>query len=153
VVIESMSLRNSSSRPELLWEVMNVTSMRYPSNYFDLVIDKSTMDAILCGDHSFMVMAQMMREVQRVLKVDTGAYLGVSYGTPEHRLLHYKRPHLKFGVSTFKLASGGGGGNDSGGNAGGAGVHYAYVCRKQEGADELAEEKWKEVEEAIRLEE
>ena len=64
MVIESMSLRNSSTRPELIWEVANVTtSMRYPNNFFDLVIDKSTMDAILCGDSSFMMMAKMMKEV------------------------------------------------------------------------------------------
>ena len=152
MVIESMSLRNSSTRPELIWEVANVTaSMRYPNNYFDIVIDKSTMDAILCGDSSFMMMAKMMKEVQRVLKEESGAYLGVSYGTPEHRLLHYKRPHLKFAVSTFKLAGGAGG--DPGKEVPAAGVHYAYVCRKLEGADLMSEERWTEVEEAIRLEE
>ena len=93
-------------------------------------------------------MAKMMMEVQRVLKQESGSYLGVSYGTPEHRLLHYKRPHLKFAVHTFKLAGG-----EPGKEVAAAGVHYAYVCKKLEGADEQAEEKWKEVEEAIRLEE
>ena len=80
-----------------------------------------------------------------MLKVETGSYLGVSYGTPEHRLLHYRRPHLKFTVSTFKLAA------DTAKEA--PGVHFAYVCKKQEGADEQAEERWREVEEAIKLEE
>ena len=35
-----------------------------------------------------------------MLKVD-GAYMGISYGTPENRVLHYKRGHLKFVVQTF----------------------------------------------------
>ena len=97
VVIEQMQKRNAVKRPELKWEVMDVRNMRYPSNFFDLIIDKSTIDALLCGDSSFMNTAMMMKECQRVLKVD-GAYMGISYGTPENRLLHYKRPHLKMSV-------------------------------------------------------
>ena len=33
-----------------------------------------------------------------------GSYMGVSYGTPENRLLHYKRAHLKLLVNTFEIA-------------------------------------------------
>ena len=102
VVIEQMSLRNSVKRPELKWEVMDVRNMRYPSNYFDLIIDKSTIDALLCGESSFLNTALMMKECQRILKPDA-AYFSISYGTPENRALHYKRANLKFNVSTFKL--------------------------------------------------
>lgn len=28
----------------------------------------------------------------------------ISYGTPENRVLHYKRPNLKFAISTFEIA-------------------------------------------------
>lgn len=30
--------------------------------------------------------------------------MSISYGTPENRVLHYKRPNLKFTVSTFEIA-------------------------------------------------
>ena len=90
-------------RPELKWEVMDVLNMRFASNSFDLIIDKSTIDALLCGESSFMNTALMMRECQRVLKPDA-AYLCVSYGTPENRVLHYKRGHLKLSVQTFQVA-------------------------------------------------
>ncbi len=36
-------------------------NMRFPSNHFDLIIDKSTIDALLCGDSSFMNTAIMMK--------------------------------------------------------------------------------------------
>lgn len=33
----------------MIYEVMDVTAMSYPDRYFDLVIDKSTIDALLCS--------------------------------------------------------------------------------------------------------
>jgi ubiquinone/menaquinone biosynthesis C-methylase UbiE len=133
-----MSLRNSVKRPELKWEVMDVLNMRFASNFFDLIIDKSTIDALLCGELSFMNTALMMRECQRVLKPDA-AYLCVSYGTPENRVLHYKRGHLKLSVQTFQVAP-------CAPLKEGQSIHYVYVCRKIEGADDMAAEKWPEVE-------
>lgn len=57
-----MSDRNIEKRPELQWHVMDVREMTYESNIFDLIIDKSTIDAVLCGDDAFINTAQMMRE-------------------------------------------------------------------------------------------
>jgi ubiquinone/menaquinone biosynthesis C-methylase UbiE len=108
---------------------MDVRSMRYPSDFFDLIIDKSTIDAILCGDRSFMNTALMMKECQRVLKVD-GSYMGISYGSPENRVLHYKRPHLKMTVQTFQVSP------MRETTSSKEGLHYVYVCTKLEGANE-----------------
>ena len=74
--------------------------MNYPSNSFDLVIDKSTVDAILCGDFAYMNVALALKEVQRVLKTD-GVYMFISYGSPENRTFHFQRAHLKFNLQTF----------------------------------------------------
>lgn len=35
----------------------------YKENSFDLVIDKSTMDALLCGDFSYLNVAAMLKEI------------------------------------------------------------------------------------------
>ena len=40
---------------------MDVMNMRFDSNFFDLIIDKSTIDALLCGDSSFLNTAIMMK--------------------------------------------------------------------------------------------
>jgi hypothetical protein len=45
-----MKERNIEKRPSLQWEVMDVRKMTYESNSFDLIIDKSTIDALLCGE-------------------------------------------------------------------------------------------------------
>ena len=106
--------------------------MKFESDFFDLIIDKSTIDALLCGDHAFLYVALMMKvmidtiikqqlticqainyymisdfcvqECQRVLKQELGSYMAISYGTPENRVLHYKRPNLKFAINTFEIA-------------------------------------------------
>ena len=92
---------------------MDVREIKYETGFFDLIIDKSTIDALLCGDSAFINTALMMKvrsypcnnykECQRVLKVD-GSYMAISYGTPANRILLYKRLHLKFTVSTFEIA-------------------------------------------------
>jgi hypothetical protein len=66
---------------------MDARDLQYEDNYFDLVIDKSTMDALLCGDHSFLNVAIMTKEVQRVLKT-AAYYMIISYGMPENRVIH-----------------------------------------------------------------
>jgi len=63
------------------WDVMDVREMSYPSDEFDIAIDKSTIDALLCGESAFVNVAKMTREVQRVLKPN-GVYLVISYGQP-----------------------------------------------------------------------
>ena len=62
VVISQMSDRNKD-RVDMKYEVMDCTDMKYPDNYFDVVIDKSTIDALLCGDNSYLMVAKMTKEV------------------------------------------------------------------------------------------
>ena len=58
-----MRERNQESRPDLQWEIMDCCNMRtIQSNSFDIVIDKSTIDALLCGDKSFINVARMVNE-------------------------------------------------------------------------------------------
>ena len=76
---------------------MDITKMTYPDEYFDVAIDKSTIDALLCGDNAFINVAKMTKEVQRVLKTD-GTYIAISYGKPENRAYHFEKDHLKFSM-------------------------------------------------------
>jgi len=66
---------------------MDVRDLTYNDNFFDLVVDKSTIDALLCGDNSFINVAIMTKEIIRTLKVG-GLYMIISYGQPENRIFH-----------------------------------------------------------------
>jgi len=44
-----MKIRNMK-RPDMVYKVMDAREMEYPNGVFDLAIDKSTIDALLCGE-------------------------------------------------------------------------------------------------------
>ena len=55
VCIRQMAERNAETRPEMQFQVMDITNMNeLESNSFDLAIDKSTIDALLCGEDAFL---------------------------------------------------------------------------------------------------
>jgi len=126
-----MSERNKG-RPAMKYEVMDVRDLKYADNYFDIIIDKSTIDALLCGDNAFLNVARMVKEAQRTLKVG-GAYIVISYGKPENREFHLESPFLKFDMKKYVLYpldySNEQEKEDS--------SHYIYICTKLEGADEV----------------
>jgi ubiquinone/menaquinone biosynthesis C-methylase UbiE len=81
---------------------MDVRDLKYADSTFDLAIDKSTIDAILCGEKSFVNLAIMLKEVQRVLK-DDGIYMIISYGQPENRVIHLEREFLSFDINIYTI--------------------------------------------------
>lgn len=97
-----MKKRNQKIRPEMKWEVMDVRDLNYENEFFDLIVDKSTIDALLCGNFAYLNVAQMLNECQRVLKTG-GYYMAISYGIPENRDFHFKRGHLGFELKTYKI--------------------------------------------------
>ena len=82
------------------YEVMDCCDMKYPDNFFDVAIDKSTIDAILCGDNAYLNTAVMLKEGQRVLK-EGGYYIAISYGKPETRSLHFERKFLSWTLKEY----------------------------------------------------
>lgn len=120
---------------------MDVRDIQYPDKYFDLVIDKSTIDALLCGDKSFTNVAIMLKEVQRVLK-DQGVYMIVSYGSPEYRIFHLDRDYLNFDISIYTIKKeyymyDEDRKHDK--------IHYVYLCRKLKDSDKISKEKFENV--------
>ena len=108
-VIKSMKERNikrdkmkCNKSLKLKDEIMDVLNIEYPDNYFDIVIDKSTIDVMFCGENSSLNMAIMTKEVQRVLKKNK-IYFVVSFGAPESRAIHFEREHLSFDIKIFTL--------------------------------------------------
>mmetsp|Transcript_6473 Transcript_6473/g.4592 ORF Transcript_6473/g.4592 Transcript_6473/m.4592 type:complete len:104 (+) Transcript_6473:208-519(+) len=62
VCIEQMSQINKS-RVHMKYEVMDVRDLKFDDNSFDIAIDKSTIDALLCGEDSTLNTAIMLKEV------------------------------------------------------------------------------------------
>ena len=43
-----MKQRCEEERPGIIFDQMDATNMTYESSFFDVVVDKATLDAILC---------------------------------------------------------------------------------------------------------
>lgn len=85
VVIEAMQ-KKYSDHPQLKYITMDVRDMSaFETDSFDAVIDKGTLDSILCGNDSKENSSMMLKEVFRVLK-DNGIYILITYGAPSYRL-------------------------------------------------------------------
>ncbi|KAG6471277.1 hypothetical protein ZIOFF_072388 [Zingiber officinale] len=85
VVIEAMQ-EKYSDRPRLKYIKMDVREMSsFESSSFDAVIDKGTLDSLMCGPNATENATKMLKEVGRVLN-DKGVYILITYGDPSYRL-------------------------------------------------------------------
>ena len=96
VVINKMKDK-CAEKTGMKWDIMDVHHMTYPDASFDAVVDKGTLDAIICGDESTCKPDQVLSEVNRVLKKG-GVYICVSFGMPEYRMDYFQAPTLKWKV-------------------------------------------------------
>ena len=72
------------------------------------------------------MVAMMTREIQRIIKEDTGVYIAISYGKPESRGIHFERPHLSFINKQYVLYPAECESEEQKEEK----SHYIYVCRK-----------------------
>lgn len=128
VVIEQMTERNAKVRPELKFREMDCLRLDFAERSFDLVIDKATLDTLLCGENPYLTVARYLKEVQRVLRVG-GKFLLISTGDKAKRMMHLKRSHLKFEVEVVEVKR----------QTDDCEVtHYLFICTKEGGSDTAA---------------
>ncbi|THU47417.1 hypothetical protein C4D60_Mb09t15270 [Musa balbisiana] len=87
IVIEAMQKKHMD-KPGLKYIKVDVRDMDpFQSNSFDAVIDKGTLDSLMCGHNALPNATKMLQEVgrQEVLK-DKGVYILITYGDPSYRL-------------------------------------------------------------------
>lgn len=117
-------------RKGLTWQVMNCCALSFPDGAFDAVLDKGTLDSLLCGENTTANASRYLHEVARVMK-PSGVLMVVSYGSPENRLSYlegdfgwsvavHTLPKPTINAAGLPEAS-----NDP------TQLHYIYICRKQ----------------------
>lgn len=82
------------------FDVMDVRDMKYKDGQFDLIIDKSTIDSLMCSENPLMNVTKMIEEGYRVL-AEGGYYLAVSYSGS--RMEHFLREIYKFEMTKKEL--------------------------------------------------
>ncbi|XAR62550.1 Endothelin-converting enzyme 1 [Bertholletia excelsa] len=94
VVISDMLRRNVRSRPGMKWRVMDMTSMQFEDEMFDVVIDKGGLDALMEPELGPKLGDQYLSEVKRVLK-SGGKFICLTLA--ESHVLGLLFPKLRFG--------------------------------------------------------
>jgi ubiquinone/menaquinone biosynthesis C-methylase UbiE len=88
--------------PQLSYLEADVRHMLFPVGCFDAVLDKGTLDAILCGEKSYDNAAAMIAEISRVLGPD-GVFIEISYGTPAYRVPHLKPAEHNWDITVYTM--------------------------------------------------
>ena len=119
-VINYMKERNKSKKG-LIFKEMDVRDMNeFEDETFDLIIDKSTFDSLLCSEQSFINIDLMTREISRILKIG-GIYLIISYGRPEFRLFYLNKKNLSFDIQVIEI---------KGKKEEEQTINFGYICKK-----------------------
>jgi ubiquinone/menaquinone biosynthesis C-methylase UbiE len=115
-------------KPTLQWQQMNITSLEFPDETFDVVVAKGLVDTILCGEGSTSNIAKMCQEISRVLK-PKGCFFVVSYGVPDNRLSYLEKENsYDWTITTHTINKPSATPTPSPDDA--KGFHYVYVCTK-----------------------
>ncbi|XP_046388750.1 EEF1A lysine methyltransferase 4-like [Ischnura elegans] len=76
----------------MTWEVMDIRSMSYSDESFDIVIEKGTLDAMLVDDSPWHISEEnsalidtILTQVSRILK-DQGRFISVTFTQPHFRI-------------------------------------------------------------------
>ena len=82
-VIKRMKEYHEKQGVNCEWIEMDATKLEFPDESFDLVIDKGTLDAVLCGDN-YDIPNKILKEMFRVAKKDRSVLI-ISHGIPSRR--------------------------------------------------------------------
>merc|ERR1719198_2337660 len=112
---------------------MDARSVEMPDQHFNVVLDKATIDSILCGEGSTHNAQKVLTEVSRVLQPN-GVYIAISHGQLSYRLTYLQRPEFGWNVKIFTVQKPMMGMTASLSSDDKDNVHYIYVCVKGEAA-------------------
>ncbi|XP_006658911.2 EEF1A lysine methyltransferase 4-like [Oryza brachyantha] len=102
VVIEIMRKKHFNV-PQLQYIEMDVRDMsEFCDESFDCAIDKGTLDSLMCGVDAPLSAAQMVLEVERLLKPG-GVFMLITYGDPSVRVPHLNQPGCKWKIVLYIL--------------------------------------------------
>lgn len=69
----------------MIYKHMDALDMKeFNSEEFNTIIDKGTLDSVLCGENGIPSAEKMLKEVQRIL-VKGGVFICISYGDENQR--------------------------------------------------------------------
>lgn len=134
VCIEQM-IAKLGDKAGLTWKHMDCTSLDFADETYDAVVDKGTMDSLLCGEGSTSNVNKMCSEVSRCMKAN-GVFVIISYGIPDNRLSYLENSDYQWTVEVHTVPKPTVSATAVPDAKDASSVHYIYVCSKGNRAKE-----------------
>jgi ubiquinone/menaquinone biosynthesis C-methylase UbiE len=112
--------------PTMQYVCMDARYLSFEDNSIDAVIDKGTIDAVLCGDNSTANCIKVLSEVYRVLSPN-GVFICISHRPPSHRLEYLESSLFRWEITMNQVQKPPMGEPQA---DDGSSVHYIYCCKK-----------------------
>jgi len=128
-VVVGQMIEKNREKNSMTWQQMNVTALEFADETFDAIVDKGTLDSILCGEGSTANTQKYCIEASRVLK-SKGVLFIVSYGIPENRLQYLENEDYSWTVTTHTIPKPTVSATAVPDTKDSNSVHYVYVCQK-----------------------
>lgn len=101
VVIKAMQEKHKD-KPGMQFKKMDLREMDFPDQVFNAVLDKATLDSILCAEGALPLASKCLGEISRVLS-SNGVFACVSHGHPNTRLNVLDRAEYAWTVSVHNV--------------------------------------------------
>jgi len=135
VVVNSMK-EKYADKQGMSYECQDVRQLGAGDGTFDVVLDKGTLDSLMCGEGSTHNTQKALLEITRVLN-SNGVFICVSHGQPSYRLTYLQKADYGWSVKTQTVQKPMMGTTASSTSEEKDNLHYVYICSKasrEEGA-------------------
>ncbi|KAL8437842.1 hypothetical protein Efla_000962 [Eimeria flavescens] len=130
----SLMQKRCADKPGMTFMVLDVLDLKeLAGRSFDFIIDKGTLDCILCGEKSFENIHKALTLISQLLSPGA-VYLMMSYGSPMFRLNHLQKAEFGWTVELQTLEKPSL--NTPAEVEEKSDVHYIYLCRKHQGPND-----------------
>ncbi|CAL9764046.1 unnamed protein product [Musa acuminata subsp. burmannicoides] len=100
-VVTEMMRKKYTHIPQLRYMQMDVRDMSFfDDDSFDCVIDKGTLDSLMCGVDATLSASRMLEEVNRLLRPG-GIYMLITYGDPSVRIPRLNQPGCNWNIILY----------------------------------------------------
>jgi hypothetical protein len=81
---------------------MDMRELDFPDGIFHHVLDKGTIDSVLCAEGSLPLVAKCLSEIARVL-ISDGHFICISHGPPSTRIQILDKPEYQWTVTVHTV--------------------------------------------------
>jgi len=100
--ISMMKERSQFTRPELKYSKMDAVRLSLPAETFTLVVDKGTIDCVLCKKDAMDRVHDLCAQVSRVMAPE-GVFISYSFASPEDRDACFNKPEFNWYVTRYMI--------------------------------------------------